>query len=47
MIRKYVRENAAGFLAITEKAKEAIIVEGVDERRVALLPAGIVMLLNF
>jgi glycosyltransferase involved in cell wall biosynthesis len=40
-IKKYNREHIAHFIAITEKAKEALITEGVDSERVTVIPAGI------
>ena len=40
-IKKYNREHAAHFIAITEKAKEALIAEGVSSERITVIPAGI------
>ena len=40
-IKKYNREHATHFIAITEKAKEALIIEGVNPNRISVVPAGI------
>lgn len=40
-IKKYNREHVAHFIAITEKAKEALIIEGVKPNRISVIPAGI------
>ena len=40
-IKKYNREHAKHFIAITEKAKEALIIEGVGPDRISVVPAGI------
>jgi starch synthase len=40
-IKKYNREHIAHFIAITEKAKEALITEGVSSNRITVIPAGI------
>ena len=40
-IKKYNRENAAHFVAITQKAKEALITEGVQADRITVIPAGL------
>lgn len=40
-IKKYNREHIAHFIAITEKAKEALIAEGVGSNRITVIPAGI------
>ena len=40
-IKKYNREHVAHFIAITEKAKKALIAEGVDSDRITVIPAGI------
>ena len=40
-IKKYNREHATHFVAITEKAKEALIIEGVEPNRISVVPAGI------
>lgn len=40
-IKEYNRENAAHFVAITQKAKEALITEGVKADRITVIPAGL------
>ncbi|VVB90879.1 D-inositol-3-phosphate glycosyltransferase [uncultured archaeon] len=40
-IKKKVRDNADLFIAVTEKAKEALIYEGVPEKKISLIPVGI------
>lgn len=40
-IKKYNREHVAHFIAITEKAKEALIAEGVSSDRITVIPAGL------
>jgi starch synthase len=40
-IKKYNREHVAHFIAITEKAKEALIAEGVKSDRITVIPAGL------
>lgn len=40
-IKKYNREHVAHFIAITEKAKEALIMEGTNPDRITVIPAGI------
>jgi glycosyltransferase involved in cell wall biosynthesis len=40
-IKRYNREYATHFVAITEKAKEALIIEGVSPNRISVVPAGI------
>jgi len=40
-IKKYNREHATHFVAITEKAKEALIIEGVGPDRISVVPAGL------
>jgi len=40
-IRKYNRENAKHFVAITEKAKDTLIVEGVKPDRISVVPSGL------
>ncbi len=40
-IKKFNRENVKYFIAITEKAKKALILEGVDSNRITVIPAGI------
>jgi glycosyltransferase involved in cell wall biosynthesis len=40
-IKKYNRKHATHFVAITEKAKDALVIEGVDPDRISVLPAGI------
>lgn len=40
-IKKYNREHATHFVAITEKAKEALIIEGVGPNRISVVPAGL------
>lgn len=40
-IKKYNREHVAHFIAITEKAKEALIIEGTNPDRITVTPAGI------
>lgn len=40
-IKKYNREHATHFVAITEKAKEALIIEGVGPGRISVVPAGL------
>jgi glycosyltransferase involved in cell wall biosynthesis len=40
-MKKYSREQAAHFVAITEKAKKALVVEGVSPDRISVVPAGI------
>lgn len=40
-IKKIVNEKADLFLAITERAKLALILEGVDEKKIKVLPMGI------
>jgi alpha-maltose-1-phosphate synthase len=40
-IKRYNREHVAHFIAITEKAKEALIAEGVSSDRITVIPAGI------
>lgn len=40
-IKKKVRDNADLFIAITERAKEALIYEGVPEEKIAVIPVGI------
>jgi alpha-maltose-1-phosphate synthase len=39
--KKYNREHAAYFVAITEKAKEALIMEGTDSNKISVVPAGL------
>jgi starch synthase len=40
-IKKYNREHVAHFIAITEKAKKALMIEGVGPDRISVIPAGI------
>ncbi|HYA77955.1 MAG TPA: glycosyltransferase family 4 protein [Verrucomicrobiae bacterium] len=40
-IKKYNNEHATHFVAITEKAKEALVTEGVAPYRISVVPAGI------
>lgn len=40
-IKKYNREHVAHFIAITEKAKQALIAEGVKSDRITVIPAGL------
>lgn len=40
-IKKYAREHVRHFIAISEKAKRALVVEGVDSSRISVVPAGI------
>jgi glycosyltransferase involved in cell wall biosynthesis len=40
-IKKYNREHVAHFIAITEKAKQALIAEGVNSNLITVIPAGI------
>ena len=40
-IKKYNRKNAKHFVAVTQKAKEALILEGVDSNKISVVPAGI------
>ena len=40
-IKKKVRGNADLFIAITERAKEALIYEGVPEEKITVIPVGI------
>jgi len=40
-IKKFNNEHATHFVAITEKAKEALVIEGVAPYRISVVPAGI------
>jgi len=40
-IKEEVRENADLFIAVTQRAKECLVLEGVEEDRIALLPVGV------
>lgn len=40
-IKKYARGHVAHFVAITEKAKRALVAEGIDPDRISVVPAGI------
>lgn len=40
-IKKKVRDHADLFIAVTERAKEALIYEGVPEGKIAVIPVGI------
>jgi starch synthase len=40
-MKTYSREHAAHFVAITEKAKKALVTEGVSPDRISVVPAGI------
>jgi len=40
-IKKYNREHVAHFIAITERAREALVLEGVPSDRITVIPAGI------
>ena len=40
-IKEKVRKNADLFIAITERAKEALIYEGVPEEKITVIPVGI------
>jgi alpha-maltose-1-phosphate synthase len=40
-IKKYNREHATHFVAITQKAKEALIIEGLEPDRISIIPAGL------
>ncbi len=40
-IKKYNREHVAHFIAITEKAKEALVLEGTKSDRITVIPAGV------
>jgi starch synthase len=40
-IKKYNREHATHFVAITEKTKEALVIEGVNPNRISVVPAGL------
>ena len=40
-IKKMVRDNADHFIAVTERAKEALMLEGVSEDRIDVIPMGI------
>ena len=40
-IKKFNREHAAHFVAITQKAKEALMIEGLAADRISVVPAGL------
>jgi glycosyltransferase involved in cell wall biosynthesis len=40
-IKKYNREHATHFVAMTEKAKETLVIEGVEPNRISVVPAGL------
>jgi glycosyltransferase involved in cell wall biosynthesis len=40
-IKQFAREHAAHFVAVTEKAKEALIIEGVSREKISVLSVGI------
>lgn len=40
-IKKYTREHLTHFIAITERAKEALVIEGVSPERISVVPAGV------
>ena len=40
-IKKYNRDHASHFIAVTQKAKEALLIEGVDSNKISVVPAGI------
>ena len=40
-MKKFSREHAMHLIAITEKAKKALIIEGVSPSRISVVPAGI------
>ena len=40
-IQKYNRQHVSHFVAITEKAKEALLIEGVSSDRISVIPAGL------
>jgi len=40
-IKSYCRTHAQHFVAITQKAKEALLMEGVNDERISVIPAGI------
>ena len=40
-IKEYAREHVSHFVAVTEGAKRALMVEGVDPSRISVVPAGI------
>ncbi len=40
-IQEYNRQHVTHFIAITEKAKEALLTEGVNPERISVIPAGL------
>jgi glycosyltransferase involved in cell wall biosynthesis len=40
-MKKYNREHVKHFVAVTEKAKEALVTEGISPDRISVIPAGI------
>ena len=40
-IQQYNRKHVAHFIAVTEKAKETLITEGVDPQKISVIPAGL------
>ena len=40
-IQRFCRENVAHFVAITEKAKKSLLIEGVHPNQISVVPAGI------
>ena len=40
-LRNKVRKNVDAFVAITKRAKEALMLEGVEEERIHIIPAGV------
>lgn len=41
--KDHVRKNASHFIAITEKAKKALEIEGIESERISVIPAGVDM----
>lgn len=40
-IRSEVRDKADAFIAVSRRAKEALILEGVDEKKIHIIPVGV------
>ncbi len=40
-IKRYCNSHAAHFVAVTEKAKEILLLEGVEPNRISVIPAGV------
>jgi len=40
-IKRYNYKHAAYFIAITEKAREALVLEGVEENKISVVPVGL------